>query len=246
MDGGGLYRLKKKEYVLIAAAVFAGSALISYLFYNSPFGMFSAILLFPFAAALVQKEKKKRGIRKMNAEFKEYMYAVSGALLAGYSIERAFVLGQREIRQLYGEKSLLSEAFEGMEKRLAMNEPIERIFSDFAKKSESEDIWNFSEVFGYAKRSGGNFVKIIQTTIDRICDRIDVSEEIGMVIAQKSLEQKIMCVIPIAILGFFRFSSPEFIEILYGNVFGVIVMTAALLLYGFSVFLSVKIADIEV
>jgi tight adherence protein B len=45
---------------------------------------------------------------------------------------------------------------------------------------------------------------------------------------------------------FFKVTSPEFIGRLYGNPLGVIVMTAALVLYGAAFFLGMKIVEIEV
>lgn len=39
----------------------------------------------------------------------------------------------------------------------------------------------------------GDFIHIIRTTIERICDKIEVSEEIHTVMSEKALEQKIMC-----------------------------------------------------
>ena len=87
---------------------------------------------------------------------------------------------------------------------------------------------------------------MISTAVGRICDKMDVMEEIRTVMAQKALEQKVMCVVPLGILMFFKVTSPEFIGRLYGNPLGVIVMTAALVLYGAAFFLGMKIVEIEV
>ena len=133
-----------------------------------------------------------------------------------------------------------------MESRLSLSEPLESILFDFAKGSGSEDIENFVEIFGYAKRGGGDFIHIINTSIGRICDKIEVTEEIHTVMAEKALEQKVMCVVPLGILLFFRMTSPEFIGKLYGNLFGICIMTAAVALYGISFYLGLKILEVEV
>ena len=64
--------------------------------------------------------------------------------------------------------------------------------------------------------------------------------------AEKALEQKVMCITPLGILLFFKVTSPEFIGRLYGNLFGVCIMTAALLLYGLAFFLGMKIVEVEI
>ena len=183
---------------------------------------------------------------KIQQEFKEYMYSVGNSMQTGYAPERAFLNAQIELKKLYGESSIVVNLLEGMEKRLNVKEPLENILRDFAADSNCEDIESFVEVFCYAKRSGGDFLHIIQTTINRICDKAEISKEIQMVMAEKALEEKVMCVIPMGILLFFRVTSPEFISVLYGNVLGVCVMTVALILYGAAFFLAQKIVEIEV
>lgn len=222
------------------------TAVIAWLFYDSFWGMFCGIAVFPMVWRLCQKEKKKKRQQRLQWEFKEYMYVVGSAMMAGCSPERAFSNGLKEIKHLYGEESLLAELLSGMEKRLGLKEPLEHILRDFAEESGCEDIENFVEVFCYAKRSGGNFWQIIQTTIHRIGDKIEILQEIQMVMAEKALEEKIMCIIPIGILIFFRLTSPDFIEVLYGNLLGIGVMTVALFLYGAAFLLAQRLVEIEV
>ncbi len=182
----------------------------------------------------------------MILEFKDYMYGVSSSLLAGYSVENAFLESQKDIDELYGDKSVLLQELGNLKRRLGVQESLEKILREFSEESGCEDIQSFVEVFCYAKRGGGDFLGIIQTTIRRICDKIEISEEIETTIAQKALEEKVMSVIPLVVLLFFRFSSPEFIGILYGNPFGILVMTVVLILYGIAMAWGAKIVEIEV
>lgn len=233
--------------IFIIAGISAGiSSLIAYLFYNSVWGILSGIVITPMVMWLVKKEKEKKRLEELHLEFKDYLYAVSSALAAGYAVENAFRDMISEVEQLYGKEAILVKELAPLEKRLKLQEPIERILRDFAEKSGSEDVENFVEVFCYAKRGGGDFIRIIQTTVNRICDKIEVSAEVHTVLAEKALEQKVMCVVPIGVLVFFRLSSLEFIGILYGNTFGIVIMTLAWLLYAAAIFISVKIVEIEV
>lgn len=222
------------------------SVMIAVLFYNSPFGMLSIIGILPVVLWMLKEDEKTKYQRKLNLEFKDYLYGVSAALAAGCSIERAFLRALQETEELYGESTLLGRELGGLQQRLGVQEPIEHILRDFAIESRNEDITNFVEIFCYAKRGGGDFIHIIQTTVSRICDKIEVLEEIHTVMAEKALEQKVMCVIPFGVLLFFRLSSPGFIGLLYGSLIGVLIMTIALALYGAAVFLAIKIVKIEV
>ena len=243
---GGSRILDRMEWAKAAGISVGLGAVVAVLFYNSPAGMVSCFVIFPAVLWMLKKDAQKKYQRKLNLEFKDYLCEVSGALSAGTSMERAFVRAFREMQELYGEQMLLFELLGGMEQRLSVQEPLEHILKDFSQESGNEDVRNFVEIFCYAKRGGGDFVHIIQTTVGRICDKIEVSEEIHTVMAEKALEQKVMCVVPFGVVGFFRLSSPEFICKLYGNLLGVVIMTIALLLYGAAFFLGVKIVEIEV
>ncbi len=243
--GGG--RLLGYRRLLVAAAASLGiCGLASLLFYNSPWGMCIFPGIFYVTGQMIQKEEEKRRRRRLSQEFKDYLHSVSAALAAGYSIERAFVSGLKEIRQLYAEGSVLAGQLSAMEKRLSIKEPLERILSDFAEESKVEDIESFVEIFCCAKRGGGDFIQIIGSATERICDKMEVLEEIRTVMAQKALEQKVMCAAPLGILLFFKVTSPEFIGVLYGNLLGVALMTVAAALYGAAFFLGMRIVEIEV
>lgn len=244
MDSGRISKLKR--WGAAAAVSFGISVFIAALFYNSPWGMCSAPVVFFLSDKVLEISRRKREKKRLNLEFKDYMYAVSGLLAAGNSVERAFLTALADVRLLYGEDSVLLKMLGGMEKRLFVQEPMEHILKDFAEESQSEDIENFVEIFCYAKRGGGDFIHIIATSVGRICDKIEVLEEIHTVMAEKALEQKVMCITPLGILLFFKVTSPEFIGRLYGNLFGVCIMTAALLLYGLAFFLGMKIVEVEI
>lgn len=244
MESGGL--LEPKELLVWAGSSIGISVLIAILFYNSPWGLCSLLVTGFLSGRCLADRKRRQKLVRLNLEFKDYLYAVNGLLLAGYSVERAFLGGLLDVEQLHGAHSVLAAKLGAMERRLGVQEPIEHILWDFAEESESEDVRNFVEVFCYAKRGGGDFAHIIATAVGRICDKMEVAEEIRTVMAEKALEQKVMCAVPLGILIFFRATSPEFIGRLYGNLFGVAVMTAALLFYAAAFILGMKLVEIEV
>jgi Flp pilus assembly protein TadB len=81
-----------------------------------------------------------------------------------------------------------------------MNQPVEQLLYEFAMRSGCEDIVDFAEIFCFAKRSGGNFVKIVQSTAWHIAEKQAVEREVATVLSGKKMEQKIMNVVPILLL----------------------------------------------
>lgn len=208
------------------------------------------MILFPLLYVLLLKRERKQKIaqrkEQLSLEFKETMQAVSGALTAGYSIENAFKEAQKEIHQLYGQTSYMEKELEQMNAKLALNQPLEELLMDFSNRSGLEDVESFCQVFVFAKRGGGNFVKIIKATVGQISDKLEIKREISTMIASKKLEQKIMQAVPVFILFYLDLTSPEFLQVLYQNPFGILVMTVCLLLYIAAMFLAEKIVNISV
>jgi tight adherence protein B len=104
---------------------------------------------------------------------------------------------------------------------------------------------SFSEVFAFAKRSGGNFVTIIEGTTEHMRAKYETEREIQVLVASRKMEQKIMNVIPMLILAYLKVTSMDFLDILYGNAAGAIFMTGCLLAYGGAILLAERILRIK-
>lgn len=127
-----------------------------------------------------------------------------------------------------------------------MSVPVEDLFLDLGKRCKVEDIANFASVFSTAKRTGGDMVAILQKTARILGDKIDVKKEIEATVAGKKSEQWIMSMMPFGIILYMQITSPGFLQVLYGNVFGVVTMTVCLLIYFLAYWMGKKIVDIEV
>lgn len=109
-----------------------------------------------------------------------------------------------------------------------------------------DELSQFVTVFIVAKKSGGDSVQIIRKAIATICEKIEVEQEILVGLAAKKLEFKIMSGVPIAILLYMRTAFVEFMDILYGNMLGVCIMTICLGVYILAFVWGSKIVEIEV
>ena len=133
-----------------------------------------------------------------------------------------------------------------MESQLKISVPVEELFLSLGKRCQIEDVENFAAVFFTAKRTGGDMVKVIQTSARMLGDKIDVKKEIESPLAAKKAEQMIMSFMPAGIIFYLKLTSPGFLNVLYGNLFGICSMTLCLGIYGTSYWLGCKIVDIEV
>lgn len=191
------------------------------------------------------KKRKKRQLT-LASQFKEGMAVLASALSAGYSVENALAVSEQELSLLYGREGLITREFSGMVQQLRMNRTAEQLLSDLADRSGLEDIWNFSEVFSAAKRSGGDLGNIMRHTADVIRDKMQVKEEITTLTASKQFEQKIMNMIPFFIVFYVDSTSPGFFSQMYGTGLGRMLMSVCLVVYLAAYAMSQKILAIEV
>ncbi|MBO5068945.1 MAG: hypothetical protein J6C37_01070 [Roseburia sp.] len=229
---------------VVASIVVAG--VLAWLFYRSWLALVLVTPVYIVVWKSYRKEKMLQRKTRLLMEFKDGMQALSAALYAGYSVENAWREAEKELRELHGEDSLMCVELAQLNAAVRMNRPIEKVLEEFAARSGCEDIESFAEIFSFAKRSGGNFPGIIRTTVQKMSGRIAVEQEIATMLAGKKLEGRIMDVMPVAILAYLNVSSGDFLEVLYGNALGVIVMTTALVVYAGALKLSERILDIRV
>lgn len=224
MNGNERYILEGIIIVLIAA----------YIFYEN---VFMAVILSPYVYIHYRQRIKERIVhdkKNFKKKFKDGIIAVSFALNVGYSIENAFGQAVDELTLMYGDDSDIVVKFKLIVIRLGQNENLEDILDDFA------------EIFRYAKRSGGDLMAVIKNTAQIIQQKEEVMSEVDTIISGKKMEQRVMSLIPAVIVIYLKVTAKEFIQPLYGNIAGIIIMTVCLAVYVVSDMWAKRIVNIEV
>lgn len=242
----GSYRMTLRETVLTSALsglVFAG---IAFIFYKE----FLLALLCTLPGLLVPRFRKVRLITgrkaKLILQFKQALYCLSTSLTAGRSVDNSFREARKDLQLLYPDPNcLIVREFEVIVRRLDNGEPIEHAVADFAARAQCEDVSNFSDVFTTCKRTGGNLVEVIRRTAGIIGDKLDIEQDISVMVAQKKLESRVLLAAPVCMVAVLGFSSPDYMAPLYSGA-GPLIMTGGLLALGGCMWLTGKIMDIKV
>lgn len=241
----GKYRLEKREEILCILVAVVLSIVAAWLLYQKLWGMLLFSVIYPFYRNAYQKKCVEMQQRELLVQFKDTILSISAALLSGYAVENAWKEAEKEVSELYGEQSYMAVELRNMNAGIRMNQPVELLLYDFSIRSGNEEIINFAEVFRFAKRSGGKFAKIMHEAAMRISEKHEIEQEIQTIVAGKRMEQTVMNVIPIGILGYLNLTSGDFLAPLYGNLFGIIIMTGAFVAYLGALYLSGKIMNIK-
>lgn len=240
------YKFTIMENIKYIVQGFLVVSILSILFYRSIMGIIILSPLIYFyrksrARALLKDRKWK-----LNLEFKDGIIALSAALEAGYSAENAFEEAYKDLGRIYSENAMILREFTYIINQIRMNFTVEKALGDFAERTGIEDILSFSEVFSTAKRTGGDLINVIKITGNIISDKIEVKREIITLITAKRLEANIMKFTPLIILVYLSVTSPGFLDPLYHNVLGIIIMTFFLVCYLGAFLITDKIVAIEV
>lgn len=241
-----VYKFTKKELGVQILLYTLLDGVVSYLFYRS----FYAFILFSPGVLWFLKERRKTFKRKRTTEFLNQFLAgmkcISTALSAGYAIENAFEESLKEIGKIYGKGSMIFVEFSNIAAQIKLNRPVEQLVANLAERTDIEDIISFAQVFKVSKRTGGDMQAIIRNTVGAITQKQETQMEIGTCLASKKMEQNIMSAVPFFILIYVSVASPGFLDVLYHNEMGAVVMSICLAIYLAAWFLGRKIVNIEV
>jgi tight adherence protein B len=240
------YKLTGREWIIYGGQGLAIAATIAYVCYRS---VLAGLIFAPLAVIwpmVMRKELAARRYRQLEQEFREGIMTLSSAIAAGYSPENAMKEAESELRLMYGDDAMIVREFEMINLQVSMNIPLEKAWESFALRSGNSDIENFAGVIRIAKRSGGDFKRIISHTADIIGDKLSIKEEITTMTSGKQFEQKIMELIPVLIIIYIDRSSPGFFDPMYTTLTGRMIMTACLCIYAAAVWVSGRILNIAV
>jgi tight adherence protein B len=234
---------EKIRYFLIAFIVLIGAG---YLFYNNILISLAAGSLAILYPAVKKKELIKKRKQMLNIQFKDALYSISSSLSAGRAPEAAFKAALEDLRILYSDSdAFIIKELEQIDRRISMNDTLENALMDFALRSGIDDIKNFADVFIICKSTGGNLVDVIRNTYVILNQKIEIKNEIDVLIAEQKLSQKILNIMPFGLLALIMASSPDYVKPLYSPA-GHIAMTVVLVLLVVSYVIGSRITDIRI
>lgn len=203
-------------------------------------------VFYPLYGRQRKLELEEKRIHILEKQFQEGLYSAASALEAGYSMENAWKEAEKDLLRMYGREGVFYRYLYKMNRKVSLNEPIEKLILEFARCAGIESIRNFADILSFAKRSGGNLTSIMKKTAERIHINVQVQEEIETMLSARRLEQKIMNIMPLGILLYIRTGVVGFLDPLYHCAFGVLIMSACLAGYLGAWKLSFRMSQIHI
>jgi tight adherence protein B len=241
------YDLSMNEKILSLSAASAVIFMIGFIFYENV--MIAGLLSIssPYFLRIRRRQLLQRRKNELNDQFKQALFSLSSSLSAGRSIENSITETVVDLQMLYANpQTYIIVEFNLIIQKLRNGENIENAIKQFSQRADMEDIRNFSEVLSICKRSGGNLIEVIRRTAAMIGEKIEIQQDIALLIAQKRFESRILSFAPLVIIATLSFSSPDYMLPLYEGVVGKMIMTFALILLFGCFTVTNKIMNIQV
>lgn len=233
-------RGERLQAILVCAAV---TGILAYFFYRSLYAMIPLGAIGYYFFRSIQRKKTKRAKEELAAQFRECILSVVSALQAGYSVENAFLESEKDMELMYGKNSLIGEELQFIRRGLQINITLEELLTNMAERSGCNEIGEFAQIFALAKRNGGNMTEIIKNSAGQIGKRIELRQEVQVLLGGKQMEFMIMKLMPFGILLYIGMGNPGYFEPLYHNLPGVAIMTGCLAVYSGAYLLGEAVMD---
>ena len=257
-----VYNMGKMEKLLYTLLAFVVGAAVGYLFYGGlgkdNYGNSTQITyicnvaiscLIGFVAVRLFIPVRTRQLctrrqKELRNQFADMLEALATSLSAGKNVNDSFqgIYGDMKIQ--YGKNAYIVYEIQVILAGVNNNIPIEDLLMHFGRRSGVKDIENFAQVFSTAFRKGGNLKDIIQNTHEIIHDKMSIEMDIESVVASNKMEQNIMIVLPVLLVGFIKMTSPEFASN-FASGSGIIATTIAIGCFVAAYFIGQKILDIK-
>lgn len=258
-----VYYFKPLEKILYFLLAFAVGATVGYLFYGGigtdEYGNPSAItritnIAIPAIVGLIagkmflpirQKQIITKRKRQLSLQFRDMLDGIATSIGAGNNTMNAFYSVYDDLKIQYSEDAFILKELEIIISGMQSNFAIEELLEDFGVRSDNDDIKSFANVFRVCFRKGGNIKDVIRSTHAILSQKMEITEDIETIVSGSKLDQMIMIVMPIALVGIIKVMSPDFARNFVTGT-GIIATTIAIALFIAAYYLGRKIMNIKV
>jgi tight adherence protein B len=205
----------------------------------SIFALMIAGVCFFLPKAIVDYMFNKR-LNRFNVQMIDGLGLMANGMKSGLSIVQSLGMVKKEM------PNPLSQEFDYVLKQNQLGISVEEAFQNMAKRLPSEDVNMFVTAVVILKETGGNLAETFETIVYTIRERIKIEQKISAMMAQNLAQGAIVFCMPYAMIAMFYFSDPAFLEPMFSEPIGWVLIAAAFILQMLGGFMIYKIIQIRV
>ncbi len=257
-----VYHMSFIEKVLYFILAFIVGAAVGYLFYGGigadefgepttitiilntviscTVGIIAGKLFLPIRTQQIVNKQQK----KLKEQFRDFLEAFNTSLGAGKNVMDSFNSVYTDLQVQYDEDAYILKELEIILAGYASNIDVEDTLMDLGERSGIEDIASFANVFKICYRKGGNIKDTIRSTHEILSDKMEMSEDIETVVTSSKMEQNLMLVMPIALIGMIKMISEDFAKN-FVTPAGLIATTVGVVMFVAAYYIGKMVLDIK-
>ncbi|WP_375153941.1 type II secretion system F family protein [Pseudarthrobacter phenanthrenivorans] len=237
LDRAGV-RLNQADFMILVAAASSVAALFG-LIVQGPFLAVLCAFVVPFAAQFYLKQRAAKQRSQFDEQLGDTLHLLTGGLRAGHSILRAIDAAAaespsptaQEMRRIVTETSL------GRDLLSALN--------DTAERMESEDFVWIAQAIQINREVGGNLAEVLDQVNETIRERSEIKGHIKALAAEGKFSAYILMAMPVAIIAMLMVISPGYMDVMFTEVLGWILIGASVVFMTIGALWLRKIVDLK-
>ncbi|MFR2364303.1 MAG: type II secretion system F family protein [Eubacterium sp.] len=258
-----VYYMSKMEKIMYFMLAFVVGAVVGYLFYGGlakdEYGnatmttyILDLIICFgvgglagKFFVPIRTKALQEKNVDKLRIQFRDMLDSLTTSLNAGMNVTDSFLNVYEDMKVQYDENAFIIKELEVIIAGIHNNIDIEDVLMDLGERSGIDDIKSFANVFKLSYRKGGNLKEIIRNTHSIISEKMEIEEDIKSMVSSNKMEQNMMTVMPVGIVGIIKLMSGDF-GANFATGVGIVSTTIGIVIFIISYVLGKSILDIKV
>jgi tight adherence protein B len=232
-------RLRVAEFYYIRIGLALGLAAVLQLL-RDPLSALVGALLGYFLPRMWVGRRISGRLNAFNKQLADTITLLSNSLRAGSSFLQSIELVSRETPAPMG--SEMGRVVREVNLGLSMEEAL----ANMVRRIKSDDLDLLVTAIGVQQQVGGNLAEILDTIAFTIRERVRIKGEIRTLTAQGRYSGYLVAFLPIAIMITLNFINPEFMQPLFTELIGQILLVVGGIMMAIGFFAIRKITDIKV
>lgn len=242
-----VYEFSMKEKIIFYLAGYLCIFTVVYLFYHSIIASLISGVLVHFVMPYVKGHMAHKRMDALNMQFKDMLYSLSASVASGRQMEEALIEAEENLSSIYKSTEPIMKELKHMRISILENKESDKpLLKDFAERTKCEDINDFVQVYVTCRNMGGDIEKMIEQTSEVLTQKMTIERDIKVLMSQKKMEGRLISAMPPAMLLALNIFSSSYISVLYETIAGRLIMTAALAVTVYGIYLMERISQIKI
>jgi tight adherence protein B len=233
--------MRPAEWVVLHTGAAVGTMIVFFFLSGAtPIAALVGLALGAGAPFAYLKVKQGRRRSAFYSALPDMLLAVSGSLRSGHALPQAFESAAKHT------SGPMSEELQRALIEVRLGRDIEEALRDVALRMRSNDLEWAVMAIRIQKEVGGNLSELLKTVAATLRERDRLRRQVKTLSAEGRLSGIILVALPILVVAALAVINPDYLSVLLGNLFGLLVLSAAVIAVVVGGIWIKKIVDVDV